>query len=224
MHDKTFLPRLLHLASPSLPTGAFAYSQGLEWAVEAGWVRDGFGLRDWLDDLLRHSMARVDVPILKRMHAACESQNEAELEKWCSRLLALRETRELRTEEKDRGAAMTRLLQGLAVPFSRRWENTLVACQLAGFALAACQWGIPPENAATGYVWSWLENQAVACMKTLPLGQTEGHRILSELAAAVPETVKLGLQAEDREIGSSNPALAVASSLHESQYSRLYRS
>ena len=151
MANKASLTRLMHLVSPSLPTGAFAYSQGLEWAMEAGWIGDGQGLKEWLADLLAHSMVYVDIPILKRMVSACGAHNEIELALWCSRLLACRETRELRLEETDRGVAMTRLLQGLHVPFSHQWEKTLSGCQLAGFALAAVQWDIPLEEAAVGY-------------------------------------------------------------------------
>lgn len=222
--DNNALPRLLHLVSPSLPTGAFAYSQGLEWAIEAGWVADGPSLGEWLADLLRNSLAYVDIPILKRMYDACRTENKTELGMWCSRLLACRETKELRMEELDRGGAMVRLLQGVGVPFSNRWEKTVGESQLAGFALAAVKWDIPAVDAAAGYVWSWLENQILAGIKTLPLGQTEGHRILFGLGAAVPEAVEHGFLTEDCEIGSASPALAIASSLHETQYTRLYRS
>lgn len=224
MGNTPHLPRLLHLVSPSLPTGAFAYSQGLEWAIEAGWIADGSGLSEWLADLLSHSMVYVDIPLFKRMYEACRKENEEELADWCSRLLACRETRELRTEETDRGGAMARLLKGLCVPFSNRWEKTVGQCQLAGFALAAAQWDIPAEEAAVGYGWSWLENQVLAGIKTLPLGQTEGHRILMELGTAVPKTVERGMLTEDREIGASNLSAAIASIMHETQYTRIYRS
>jgi len=222
--NKPSLPRLLHLVSPSLPTGAFAYSQGLEWAMEAGWIGDGLGLKGWLADLLGHSMVYVDIPILKRMVSACEANQETALGLWCSRLLACRETRELRLEEMDRGVAMLRLLQGLGVPFSHEWKKTAGRCQLAGFALAAVQWEIPLEDAAIGYAWSWLENQVLAGMKTIPLGQTEGHGILLRLGESVRKTVAQGLLTPDENIGAANPALAIASCLHETQYTRLYRS
>ena len=192
--------------------------------MEAGWVGDGQGLKEWLADLLGHSIVYVDIPILKRMVSACGAHNEIELALWCSRLLACRETRELRLEETDRGVAMTRLLQGLHVPFSHQWEKTLSGCQLAGFALAAVQWDIPLEEAAVGYVWSWLENQVLAGIKTIPLGQTEGHGILLELGETVRENVERGLLTTDEDIGAANPALAIASCLHETQYTRLYRS
>ncbi len=96
-HDPHLL-RLMLLVSPSLPTGAFAYSQGLEWAIEARWVQDGPGLRSWLIDLVRHSMAYVDIPLLVRMMSACGAGAESELARWCDMLLAMRESQELRME------------------------------------------------------------------------------------------------------------------------------
>lgn len=218
------LVRLLHLVSPALPTGAFAYSQGLEWAIETGWVHDGDSLHKWLADLLDQSMAWVDIPLLARMYDACRKKDRSALTKWCFLLMACRETRELRQEEGDRGRAVSALLNGLEVPLAESWQDTIKGCQLAGFALAAAMWHIPLLNAAMGYVWSWLENQVTAGIKTIPLGQTEGHRILLEMGRSVPAVVSKGLEIGDDEIGAACPALALACSRHETQYTRLYRS
>ena len=111
-NDRMALIRLMHLVSPSLPTGAFAYSQGLEWAIEAGWIQNGDDLREWLTGLLHQSMEYVDIPLLKRMVEACKLQDEKALADWCSLLLACRETHELRMEEIDRGRAMVRFVAG----------------------------------------------------------------------------------------------------------------
>jgi urease accessory protein len=222
--NRSHLLRLLHLASPSLPTGAFAYSQGLEWAIAANWVRDAADLEAWLADLLGHTLAQVEIPLLGRMHAASREHNESDLARWCDQLLSLRETNELRLEEKNRGRAMASLLEGLKVPLSAGEKAILAQSQLAGFALAAARWNIPLPEAAAGYAWSWLENQVLAGIKTVPLGQTEGHRILLHMDDAVTAAVSLGIFLEDDAIGAASPALAIASSLHETQYTRLYRS
>ena len=225
MHDNDQrLLRLLQLVSPSLPTGAFAYSQGLEWTVEAGWIDGGPGLRAWLADLLDGSLAMVDIPLLVRMTAACRSGDDAALGKWADWLTACRESDELRQEEQNRGRAMAMLLKPLRVPLARRWQQTLCRTQLAGFALAASAWSISDADAARGYAWAWLENQVIAGIKIIPLGQSEGQGILFELAEAVMAAVKKGVSLDDGQIGSSCPALAVASSRHETQYTRLYRS
>jgi urease accessory protein len=218
------LLRLLHLASPSLPTGAFAYSQGLEWAIAAGWVRDAASLEAWLADLLGHSLARVEIPLLARMVAAGREHNASDLARWCDLLLALRETSELRLEEKNRGRAMACLLEGLEVPLSPEEKAIVAQSQLAGFALAAARWEIPLPEAAAGYAWSWLENSVLTGIKTIPLGQTEGHRILLHMDEPVAAAVALGSTLEEDAIGAASPALAIASSLHETQYTRLYRS
>jgi len=216
--------RLLHLVSPSLPTGAFAYSQGLEWAAETGWVTDAEGLADWLDGLLVTSLARVDVPILARLYAACEAGDPHRLAHWAQVLLASRETAELRAEERNRARALTALLPGLEIPVVKHWRPGLETCQAAGFALATARWRIPLGEAALGYTWSWLENLALAGIKTIPLGQTAGQQVLYRLAAQIPAAVEQGLSLEDDGIGGCATALAIASSGHETQYTRIFRS
>ena len=218
------LLRLLHLVSPTLPTGAFSYSQGLEWAVEAGWVHDGPSLHGWLTDQSEQSISYVDIPILLRIYQAIEKERQQELEGWCSLLLACRETSELQMEEHTRGRALAALLQSLEVPGARQYEHILRRSQLAGFALAAAAWDIPLADAALGYTWAWMENQVLAGVKIIPLGQTEGQRLLMQLGEEVAQAVDRGLKVEDHEIGASTPALALACSLHETQYTRLYRS
>ena len=218
------LLRLMHLVSPSLPTGAFAYSQGLEWAVEAGWVANAPDLEAWLADLIRNSLARVDVPLLVRMIAACRDNRCHDLARWCDILLSLRETQELRREETNRGRAMASVLDGMAVIMTPEENRCVQTSQLAGFAVAAARWRISTGQAAAGYLWSWLENQVLAGIKIIPLGQTAGHRILMRLDAPLMKAVAMGLDIMDNDIGSSNPALAIASCRHETQYTRLYRS
>lgn len=218
------LLRLLHLASPSLPTGAFAYSQGLERAVADRWIQSGGDLQQWVADLITGTMAHVDIPILARMTAACRHSQARELARWCDLLLAMRETRELRLEEVQRGRAMVALLEGLLVPLFDGAKEQVIRSQLAGYALAVAHWQIDSAEAAAAYAWSWLENQVIAGIKIIPLGQTEGHRILLQLDQTVMAAVKKGLGLQDSAIGASNPALAIAGSRHETQYSRLYRS
>jgi urease accessory protein len=222
--DRLALLRLLHLVSPSLPTGAFSYSQGLEWAVDAGWVHDGQSLEKWLDDLLFGSMALTDIPILAQMIRACREAREDQLDRWCSTLLAFRETSELRMEECNRGRAMAVLLQGLGIPYSSQWQKTISRSQLAGFALATVAWDISVDRSCLGYIWAWLENQVLAGVKIVPLGQTEGQQIIFRLTGKVQQAVELGLKLEKNDIGGSSQALSLASSLHEIQYTRLYRS
>lgn len=214
----------MHLVSPSLPTGAFSYSQGLEWAVEAGWVHDGPSLASWLDNLMENSIGFTDIPILRRMFQACELENLEEFDHWCDVLLAFRETSELRQEEQNRGRALSRLLHSLNIPLASLWRESLDRSQLAGYALAATTWEIGLEESCLGYGWAWLENQVLAGVKIIPLGQTEGQQILLKLSHCITNVIEEGLALDDDNIGASSPAFSLASSLHETQYTRLYRS
>lgn len=216
--------RLLQLASPALPVGAYAYSQGLEWAVAAGWVSDEPTLAGWVGDQLAHSIGGVDLPILARLCDAARRGDETEHLSWSARLLAMRETRELVADDCDRGRALARLLRDLgvdaAIPLAERREVPFAAST----AIAAAEWGIPLAAAASAYAWSWLENQILAGIKLIPLGQVAGQRLLLELARSIPAVCDSALARGEDEIGGSLPIVALASSLHETQYTRLFRS
>ena len=214
--------RLFQLVSPALPIGAFTYSQGLELAVETGWVSSQAQFEEWLTGQLKFSLATLEIPLLARMLDAVAQQDDKALVEQAKTLLAWRETKELRMEEKQRGAALARLLPELGVALS---EDRLAACQLtqlAGMALAATEWNIPRDKLFAGYLWSWLENAVMAGVKLIPLGQTQGQQTLQLMAPALEEVIK-GLDVE-MEPGSVTPALAIASSRHETQYTRLFRS
>lgn len=216
--------RLMQLISPSLPIGAFTYSQGLEWAVECGWVRDESGLIDWLGSLMQTGMARLEIPLLARLYQASGDNDLETLEYWSRFLLASRESRELREEERNRGRAMATLLPRLGIPVPEAIQPIIRECQLTGFAHAARQWQIPLRQAACGYLWGWLENITLAGVKIIPLGQTPGQAIIASMSEQIPQLVTRGLALSDEAIGASNPAQTLASCLHETQYTRIFRS
>lgn len=218
------LLRLLQLVSPSLPVGAFAYSQGIEWAVEAGWIRTADDLSAWLLDQIDESLVHLDIPLLARVHGACAARDRERLDALVATVLAWRETAELRAEERQRGRALAQVLIGLGIEDAVEWRTTLDSSALAGYALASCHWGLSVQAAGLGYAWGWLENLVLAGVKLVPLGQSAGQRLLLQLAESLPGAVDRGLGVPDADIGASLPALALASSLHETQYSRLFRS
>ncbi|MGB5598019.1 MAG: urease accessory protein UreF [Thiothrix litoralis] len=218
------LLRLLHLVSPTLPIGSFTYSQGIEWAVECGWVTCPADLRGWLESQLHGSITQIDIPVLQRLYQAVEQRDTARLAHWIDILNASRETSELLLEEKNRGRALTDLLIALEIPHAAAWKPLLAQSQSAAFALAAVHWHIPLQDAAGGYVWSWLENLVLSAVKIIPLGQTQGQKILHQMTPLIPAAVVQGLQVADDDIGAASPALAIASSRHETQYTRLFRS
>ncbi len=192
------LLRLLQLVSPSLPVGGFTYSQGIEWAVECGWIKTATELEAWLADQLLTTIAQLDLSVLMRMYAAVEQDDLAALQQWSAFLLACRETAELRLEERNRGRALADLLVRLELSGSEPWKTALAEAQLAGFAFAACRWGIPVEQASLGYVWSWLENLVLAAVKLIPLGQTQGQQVLQRLAPMIPTLLPLASTAKGR--------------------------
>jgi urease accessory protein len=214
----------MHLASQTLPVGGFTYSQGVEWAVEAGWIRGAEDLESWLGDQLHNSMAMLDLPLLKRMYDGSRGRDRDAMTRWVDLLLAGRETSELRSEEANRGRALADLLIAWGLANAPGWKPVLVRSQAAGFAFAAAAWDIPVRQAALGYAWGWLENLTLAAVKIVPLGQTQGQQILARLGGEIPDAVQTALGLEDEQIGASSPALAIASGAHEIQYTRLFRS
>lgn len=216
--------RLLQLTSPALPIGAFTYSQGLEWAVESGWVQDPDTLCDWLRGLLEDNLAGLELPILARLYQAGKAEDRDEIRYWSERLYASRETRELRQEERNRARALTTLLIDLGIGQAAGWRDELSLCQAAPHAVASVHWDIALEDSLLGYAWGWLENQVAAAIKLIPLGQTDGQRVQLRLAAEIPPLVERAMTLPDQEIGAGAPALAIASARHETQYTRLFRS
>lgn len=216
--------RLLQLVSPSLPIGAFTYSQGIEWCVEAGWVKDAESLQRWLSDLLDTGMAQMELPVLLRMMQAWENNDMSSLEYWCELSMASRETAELRMEERNRAVAMFRLLSSLEIAGIEQHESVLRSCQAAAYSYACVAWEISSHQACLGYTWSWLENLVIAAVKLVPLGQTDGQKVLMQLSSRVSKVIDVARQQCDEDIGTSSPALAIASAQHETQYTRLFRS
>lgn len=216
--------RLYQLISPSLPIGAFTYSQGLEWAIEAGWVSDNVTFEGWLLDVLHHSLVTLELPILRRLYQAVTVQDDEQARRWNEWLLASRETMELRQEELQRGRATARLLEQLDPALTQEQIQLVRDSQLAGFALAATRWGISTEALCAGYLWSWLENATMAGVKLIPLGQTAGQQILMTVSEHLSDAVTASQYVADHEIGSFTPAQVIASARHETQYTRLYRS
>ena len=217
----TALLRLLQLSSAALPVGGYAFSQGMESAVEAGWLPDAASTRAWLELQLRESQARVDLPLLARAHAAASRGDAGQLAYWNDYTLACRETAELRLADVAMGEALVRLLRHLQVAtVLPEGEITFVAA----FAAAASHFGLDERLALHGYSWAWLENQVAAATKLVPLGQSAAQTLLGELLEVLPETLDIALGLADEHIGASLPGLALASCWHESQYSRLFRS
>jgi urease accessory protein len=221
------LVRLLQLASPTLPIGAFSYSQGLERVVEDGVVRDFATAKDWLADLLELVLAPGDAALAWQMLVAATAADLPALVGSNAWFRASRESAELRAETEQMGASLLRLLGdlGLADAFAEQAGAAMRPVALPGaWALAARAYRIDPADALCAYVWSWLENAVLAAMKSIPLGQVAGQRLLLELGERIPAALDVARTQPIDAIASFAPGLAIASARHETQYTRLFRS
>jgi len=216
--------RLMQLCSPALPVGSYAYSQGLEFAISSNWVFDEDSTSLWIQGLLENSLTYLDVPLLSRLYDSWSSQDKNKVLYWNDFLFASRDSRELQEEERQLAQALSRLLVDLGISEAEEWKKKSRACFLSLFALGAVRWEIPLYKAALGYLRMWAENQALVAIKLVPIGQTSGQKILSSFIKIIPNCVEVGLSLEDEEVGYTSPGQGLASALHETQYTRLFRS
>ena len=223
LRDPLALLRLCHLVSPALPVGAYAYSQGLEYAVHAGWVHDEASTLDWLSGLSQHALGTLDLPLLLRLQRAWSAGDLPAVRAWSAQLIAARETAELRAEELHLGRALARVLVELEIGEAADWQQAEPAFATM-FSLAAARWDIGAADTLAGYLWAWSENQVLAAVKLVPLGQSAGQRLLHRLTAAMPAIVERAQAVADEAIGVGTVSQVFASALHESQYTRLFRS
>jgi urease accessory protein len=220
--NSTHLLRILHLASPALPIGAFHFSQGLEYAVEARWVTDESSSLDWITGIARHAIGTLDLPVLLRLHRACSIGDDDSLRRWGRFLLAARETEELRAEDRHMGSSLARILRELGAGRSTATEPQPGYAEM--FAVACVHWSIPEHEALQAYAWTWAENQVLAAVKLVPLGQSAGQRILHSLVPLLEQIAEQALSIADEDVGACAIVQGLASARHESQYTRLFRS
>ena len=228
------LTRLLQLASPALPVGAYTYSQGLEWAVEAGTVQGEATALTWIGDQLEWNLGRFEAPLLANMLAAWQIGAHETARELDAQYLASRESAELRAETLQMGYSLRRLLDELrdlpdeflaqiAVPATGHFIPPAPTFAWVWSGVAAC-WNIAPADALTAWLWSWAENQTMAALKSVPLGQAAGQRILLEIGRRIPAVVARALTLGADEYSNFAPGFAIACCRHETQYTRLFRS
>lgn len=219
MTIRTEQARLWQLISPLSPVGAYQHSQGLEQAVDAGWVIDEHTALEWIHALLWRSIAHLDLPVAARCRSAWRDGHVAALVRWDAHCRACRETSELRAEERNMGTALIALLAELGEPVPAAPVG-----YAAAFAVAAANALLDARDTLAGYAWAWCENQVACAVKLVPLGHSAGQRVLRRLGAALDTVVATALRVEDDAIGLTAPGLAIASARHETRHTRLYRS
>lgn len=239
------LLQLIWLASPALPVGGFSYSEGLESAVEAALVRDAASAGDWLVEQLHASLARADLAVVASAVDAARRGDAHRLQALDDWVRQTRETGELRQQAEQMGRSMgewQRSLGNAAFPVGWVAEGTpaIGEAERAGvpaatqptkdytypvaFAIAAASTEASPRHIALAFAFGWSENMVQAAVKAVPLGQGAGQRILARLAGAIPAAVDRALGLGDDQRQAFTPMLAILSSQHETQYSRLFRS
>jgi len=218
------LLRLLQIASPALPIGAFAYSQGLEQASLLGWVSDEQSATEWISGVVTEVLPRLDLPVLAELYQAWSVGDPGRVRALSQFLHACRESAELTAEDRHLGAALARVLVGLGVSEAEPWLADPDATFVTLFSLAACHFRLPLRSAALGFLFTVLENQVAAATRLIPIGHIAAQRIIGQVLVRLPAAVTRGLELPCSAAGFLAPGLAVASALHETTYSRLFRS
>lgn len=216
------LYRLMTWLSPSYPVGAYSYSHGVEYAVEARLVRDRETLCDWVAQAAVHGAGLSDAALL-----AAAYRGTAPLEDIVALANAWRGTAETALESRAQGAAFLAATRA-AWPhpaldeFALRWRGEAMLPVIVGVAAKAH--GVPLDAALTAYLHAFATNLVSAGMRLIPLGQTEGQRAIAALEPAIAAAVRAALTAPLDDIGTAAPTIDWCSMRHETQYTRLFRS
>lgn len=223
------LLRTLWLASPTLPVGGFSYSEGLEAAVDAGHVRGEDSAADWLADQLHLGLARSDLAVVAQAIPAWQANDMARIAQLNAWVLATRETQEFRLQTEQMGRSLLVWAQSLGALGNGVHEQLLAAglqppTYPVAMACAAAASGAALTDSLSGYAFGWAENMVQAAIKSVPLGQSAGQRMLARLVGEIPAAVDHALSLGDDQRQAFTPMLAILSARHETQYSRLFRS
>lgn len=222
---------LLQLASPALPVGAYSYSEGIEALSNQGTVVSAESLLSWLSHELVWGSVRVETVVMTWVYASAQEEvtthELSPIDRWNQWLSAFRETEEQRSQSWQMGRSLLRLFSDLEPDLGQTFPPSLFRgnCNFAiAYALVARSWDIPPREASLAYLHSWAANLVSAAVRAVPLGQTEGQRILRQLAQPIYQAqVEIEQMTED-DLMACSWGTALASMQHETQYSRLFRS
>lgn len=213
------LLKLLTLSSTALPIGAYCYSQGVESAIDQGIIHDEVSSIAYFEEVLEMLLVRFELPVLQRLIQFYA--DEEQFLYWANLYRASRESRELLAESQQLAFSLNAWIRDvlkLPITFKKQFGFVPVYAQLCG------QLQLNIAGVLTAYTFSVLENQVLAAVKTIPLGQMSGQRILWHLHELIPQAVEQALTLQDDELSSSLPQYAMLSMAHETQYSRLFRS
>ena len=210
-----------------MPVGAYSYSQGLEWAIECGDVKDSVAAQRWIEDHLALVMARFEAPHYAASFVAWQREDAIEVARLNAEFIASRESAEPRAETVQVGFSYRAWCREVA-PLSDFQRTALAAmdpvCGPVAASLAALASGLQGRDGLTGYVFGFAENQVMVLAKALPMGQIAAQKLLFAVGAAITAAVDTALAIDEADWSSAAPWLAIAQMKHETQYSRLFRS
>jgi urease accessory protein len=221
------LYRLLTWLSPSFPVGGFSYSSGIEWAVEAGDIKDAASLRDWLAAMLADGSGFCDGVFLAQAHRATEPCHHALLRDIAELAAAFVPSRERQLETSAQGRAFIEIARsawncdGLDQAVAA-CDGTIVYPVAVGIVSAAH--AIPLVPTLHAFLHALVSNWISAGARLIPLGQTDSQRVLAALEPVVAETAGRAIAATLDDLGSATFRADLASMRHETQYTRLFRS
>ncbi|MDE2515683.1 MAG: urease accessory protein UreF [Rhodospirillales bacterium] len=219
---ETALLRLLAWLSPAFPTGGFAYSQGIEWAVEAGSITDGASLHAWLADMLAAGSGFSDAVLLRLAHAAHD--DPARLGAIAELAAACAPARERLAESENQGSAFVLALRAWALqdgPFPALPAKCAYPVAVGAACGAA---GITADLACLGFLQAVTANLISAAVRLVPLGQSAGLAVLAALEEGIAATAAASRTAGEEDLGGFAFAADIAAMRHETQYTRLFRS
>lgn len=222
--DDSALLQLIWLASPALPVGGFSYSEGLEGAVDASLVTDEASAARWLVDQLHLTLSRSDLAVVAQAVVAWRAGDTERVQALNTWILNTRETREMRQQTEQMGRSFIEWLKSVHPDVAATAIPLGHLTYPVAFARAASTGTAPIRTIALAFAFGWAENMMQAAIKSVPLGQSAGQRILARLAHEIPQAVDHALRRVDDSRQSFSPMLAILSSRHEHQYSRLFRS
>jgi urease accessory protein len=231
------LARLLQLSSQALPIGGYSHSLGLEAAIDQRVVTDEGSLSRWISDVLEFSMQSFEIPSMLSMAAAWTRSDPAAIAALNGEFLSTRESAEIRAAAVQMGFSLCSLVCVLpdlptgTIDTLRSIREPSLPCVWSATTTA---WEIEPQDSVLGYLWAWAENQVLVAMKAVPIGQSAGQRVLLAMGsriAGVAAGLRSGGSGTDGvgdnagdDYSNFSPGLAILSSQHETQYSRLFRS
>ncbi|MBR1122903.1 urease accessory protein UreF [Bradyrhizobium lablabi] len=221
------LYRLMTWLSPSFPVGSFAYSSGIEWAVEAGDIGDAASLHDWLAAMLADGSGFCDAVFLAQAHRAVVSHDDRALHEIAELAAAFVPSRERQLETTTQGRAFIEIARA-AWP-SDGLDEVIEACggpivYPVAVGLVSAVHAIPLQPVLHAFLHAVVSNWISAGSRLIPLGQTDSQRVLAQLEPVVAAPAGRAITAKLDDLGSATFRADLASLRHETQYTRLFRS